>query len=259
MGKDLGRKPNGNSLRSLRQQKGELNREGNRFLVSAVVGCRPIGYLGAEDHLQGKGVNLASMYRGRRRSRPSANCPSSLGVNQQILLAKLYHGISNRGISVGVILHGVADDIGDLVVPACPPIPSSNAKSFAAQVSDHHLHEEPRAPKLRRMRNRETNLRTCHRHKWHRRHLSALPFPEPRLPDQSVELEFSPPQPQPPRCRSLLRACPLLPTFQFLRRFAVLGRVRHLLGILLPWEESPEALPLPLPHQPSHARSEGFE
>ena len=103
--------------------EGELDREGNRFLVSAVVGCRPIGYLGAEDHLQGKGGQSRSMYRGRRRSRPSANCPVPLGVNQQILLAKLYHGISNRGISVGVILHGVADHVGDLVVPAVLQFP----------------------------------------------------------------------------------------------------------------------------------------
>ncbi len=44
--------------------------------------------------------------------------PVTLHIDEQVLLPKLNQCISDRGISMGVILHGLAYNIGYLVVPA---------------------------------------------------------------------------------------------------------------------------------------------
>ena len=53
------------------------------------------------------------MYRGAA-ARDVA--PVALRVHQQVFLAQLHQGVADGGIAVGVELHGVAHDVGHLVV-----------------------------------------------------------------------------------------------------------------------------------------------
>ena len=41
--------------------------------------------------------------------------PVALAVDEQIFLTYLYHGVTNGSIAVGMVLHGVADNVGRLV------------------------------------------------------------------------------------------------------------------------------------------------
>lgn len=54
MGQDLGRQAYGNTLRTLCQQQGEFHRQGDRFLVPAVIRHLPFGGLGIKNGVKGE-------------------------------------------------------------------------------------------------------------------------------------------------------------------------------------------------------------
>ena len=51
---DLGRQADGNAFHALHQQQGELDGQGDRLAIAAVVGQLPLGGLGVEHHVEGK-------------------------------------------------------------------------------------------------------------------------------------------------------------------------------------------------------------
>lgn len=117
MRKDLGGQTDGDALHALRQEQGELHREKDRFLVAAVVGGLPFGDLGIEDGLQGKfrqtGFDVTA---GGGTVSGEDISPVALGVDQEFLLSELHQRVLDRGIAVRVVLHGIAHDVGHLVV-----------------------------------------------------------------------------------------------------------------------------------------------
>ena len=54
VGQDFGRQADGNAFHALGQQQGELDGQGDRFAVAAVVGQLPFRRLGVEHHVEGK-------------------------------------------------------------------------------------------------------------------------------------------------------------------------------------------------------------
>ena len=119
MRKNLGRKPYRNPFYTLRQQKRELHREGNRFLVSAIVGRLPFGSLGIKDNVECELGKAGFNVTGSSCSVAGKNIPPvPLAIDEQILLSQLYESISDGCITVRVELHGVSDDVCHLVIAA---------------------------------------------------------------------------------------------------------------------------------------------
>ena len=104
---------------TLRKQERELHRQGDRFLVAPVIRQLPLGGLGVEDNIQSEvaqtGLDVSA-------SRRIVSCddvtPVALAIHQQILLPQLHQRILDAGITVGMELHGMAHDVGHLVVAA---------------------------------------------------------------------------------------------------------------------------------------------
>ena len=108
-----------NTFYALREQKRELNRQVNRFVFSSVIRLHPLGSLGIEDCFEGE-LREARLYITRRRRPVSGKdiAPVPLTINEEVFLAELDQGIADRRIAMRVILHGLADDIGYLVILA---------------------------------------------------------------------------------------------------------------------------------------------
>ena len=119
VGQNLGRQAYGNTLGSLRQQQRELDRQRNGLLLAAVVRKLPLSGFGVEQHVEGK-LGEACLDVTRRRCRVARKdvSPVSLAVNEQVLLPQLHQGIANGSIAVRVVLHGIAHNVGHLVVAA---------------------------------------------------------------------------------------------------------------------------------------------
>ncbi len=119
VGQYLAVQSHGDALGSLGKQQGELHRQRDGLLVSSVIGEFPLGGLGVEHHIQGKvaqpGLDVPAC--GGIVSRDDV-APVALAVNQQVLLPQLHQRVLDAGITMGVELHGVAHDVGHLVVPA---------------------------------------------------------------------------------------------------------------------------------------------
>ena len=100
------------------QQQRELDGQCLRLLVATVVALQPRRRLRVEEDL---GTEFAEPDLDVTRSgRPIPGKdvpPVSLAVQQQVLLSDLHHGVTDGSIPMRVVLHGVADDIGDLVKP----------------------------------------------------------------------------------------------------------------------------------------------
>ncbi len=124
MGEDLGGESDGDPFGTLGKEKRELDRQGDGFLVPAVVRGRPLRGLGIEKDFQRKRSEPGLDVPGRGGVVPGKDVPPvPLGVDEQVFLPDLHHGVANGGIPVGVVLHGVADDVGHLVVPAVLLLP----------------------------------------------------------------------------------------------------------------------------------------
>ena len=119
VGKNLCAQTHGNAFCALGQQERELHGQGHRFAVAAVVGEFPLRSLGVEEDVEGKFRQAClDVTRGSGRRARQDITPVSLAVNEQILLAQLHEGIADGGIAVGVKLHGMAHDVGHLIIAA---------------------------------------------------------------------------------------------------------------------------------------------
>ena len=117
--KDFAGQTHGNPIHPTRQQQRKLHRKRFRLFVPAIVGRQPRRRLCVEEHLEGKLAELDLDVTGCRRTVASKDVsPVSLAVEEQFALTNLNHGIPNARISVRMVLHRVADDVGDLVETA---------------------------------------------------------------------------------------------------------------------------------------------
>ena len=114
----LGAQSHGNAFHALGQQQRKLQRQVNGFLGTAVVGGLPLGNLGVEGHFQRKFAQAGFDVTRGGCVVPGQNIPPvSLGFDHQVFLAQLHQGVSNGGIAVGVVLHGVPNHVGHFVEP----------------------------------------------------------------------------------------------------------------------------------------------
>ena len=117
MRQDLRVQTDRDTLHTLSKEQRELNRQMNRLVLTTVIGLHPLGGLGIEDCLQRE---LGEARLNITRSRSSIACedvsPVTLTVNEQIFLAELDECVSDRSITVRVVLHGLTDDVRHLVV-----------------------------------------------------------------------------------------------------------------------------------------------
>ena len=117
VGQNLRRESHGNSLSSLSQQQREFSRQRDGLLVAAVVGELPFGGLRIEHHVERKLRQAClDVSRGSGAVAREDVSPVSLRVDEQVFLSHLHQGVADGGIAVGVELHGVAHDVGHLVV-----------------------------------------------------------------------------------------------------------------------------------------------
>ena len=91
----------------------------DRLVLAAVVGFHPFRGLGIEDRLKRELTQprLDITGSGSSVSRQDIT-PVSLAIDQQVLLTQLHQGITDGGIAMRVVLHGLTDDVGYLVVLA---------------------------------------------------------------------------------------------------------------------------------------------
>ena len=154
-----------NPFHPLRQQQRELDRQGYRLLVPPIIRRLPSRGLGVENDLQRKGRQPGfDVTRGCRRVPGQDIAPVPLAVNQQVFLPELHQGIADRSISVGMVLHRVAHDIGYLVIAAVfqflhgmqdPPLHRLQAvRKLRHGTSQNHIGSIIQVPILEQSRNR---------------------------------------------------------------------------------------------------------
>lgn len=117
VGEDAAGEADGDAFDALGEEEREFDGEGDGFFVSSVIGSGPVGDFGAEGDVEGElgeaGFDVAG---GGGVIASEDVAPVALGVDEEFLLPELDHGVADGGVAMGVILHGVADDIGDFVV-----------------------------------------------------------------------------------------------------------------------------------------------
>ncbi len=113
------RQAHSDTLGTLSEQKRELRRQGHRLALAAVVAQRPLRHLRVEENVRGKHAQARLYVSGG-----SGGCagkyiaPVTLRFNEQILLAELHKRVLYRRVTMRVVLHGGADNVGDLVEAA---------------------------------------------------------------------------------------------------------------------------------------------
>ena len=116
---NLAGEADGDAFDALGEQQREFHRQGDRLLAAAVVAGDPVGGFRVEDDFDGElgeaGLDVA---RGGRAVAGEDVAPVALGVDEQILLPESDDGVADRLVAVRVVVHRVADDVGDLVVAA---------------------------------------------------------------------------------------------------------------------------------------------
>ena len=116
---DLGGEAHADAFRTLREQEREADRELGGLLVAPVVGVHPVGDLRVEHHLLGE-LAQARLDVSRRGVGVAGEdvAPVALAVDGEAFLPELDEGAEDGGVTVGVVLHGLAHDVGDLGVGA---------------------------------------------------------------------------------------------------------------------------------------------
>ena len=119
VGQDLRRQTHRDAVGSLRQQQREFYGQRHGLLVAAVVRAHPLGGLLVENHVERefRQTRLDVTSRGGIVAREDV-APVALTIDQQILLPQLHQRVLDRGVAVGVVLHGLTHDVGHLVVTA---------------------------------------------------------------------------------------------------------------------------------------------
>ena len=117
VGQDLRGQSHGDAVGALGQQQRELDGQRHRLLLAAVVREHPLGGLAVEDHVQRefRQPRLDVSARGGLVAREDV-APVALAVDQQVLLPQLHQRVLDRGVAVRMVLHGLAHDVGHLVV-----------------------------------------------------------------------------------------------------------------------------------------------
>ncbi len=112
----LGVQSDGNTLYALCEQQGEFDRQVDRFFLTTVVRQHPLRSLGVEYRLQGELRQPSLDITGSSGTIAGQDiAPVTLAIDQQVFLSQLHQRIADRGIAVGVILHGLTDNVGHLV------------------------------------------------------------------------------------------------------------------------------------------------
>ena len=117
VGQDFARETHGNAFSTLGEQQGELDGQSEGFTFASVIGESPVGHFGVVNRIQGEfaqtGFDVTTSC-GTVSSQDVA--PVTLGVDEQLLLSQLHQGAVDGGVTMRVVLHRQAHDIGHLVV-----------------------------------------------------------------------------------------------------------------------------------------------
>lgn len=107
------------ALDALGEEKGEFDGERDGLLITSVIRSGPVGDFWAEGDVESElgeaGFDVAG--GGGVVAREDV-APVALGIDEEFFLSELDHGVADGGVTMGVIFHGIADDVGDLVVAA---------------------------------------------------------------------------------------------------------------------------------------------
>jgi hypothetical protein len=114
---DFASEADSDAFRALSEEERELDGESDGFLVSAVIGELPFGDFGAVDDIAGElGEASLNVTRSGGGVAGEDAAPVALGVNDVAFLAESDESIADGSVTVGVIFHGVADDVSDFVI-----------------------------------------------------------------------------------------------------------------------------------------------
>ena len=113
---DNGRQSHRNTLGTLSQQKRELDRQSNGFVVSSVVRLFPFRDFLIKGDIESEFRQTALDVSSCSGIVTSINVtPVTLSVNHQVFLPQQDQSARNRGIAMRVILHSSAHHVSDLV------------------------------------------------------------------------------------------------------------------------------------------------
>ena len=145
MWKDLARQSHSDTLRPLRQEEGEFHGEGNRLLVSSVVGQFPLRSFRIEHHVEGKfGETCLDVTCSGRVIAGEDVSPVALAVDKEVLLPHLHKRVLDGGVAMRVELHGMSHDVGHLVVLAVVhPLHGMEDTSLHGLQSVHDMRDSP--------------------------------------------------------------------------------------------------------------------
>ena len=117
VGQDFRGQAHGDAVGTLGQQQRELDGQRHGLLVAAVVGAHPLRGLAVEHHVEGEFRQpRLDVSAGRRLVAREDVAPVALAVDQQVLLPQLHQRVLDRGVAVRMVLHGLAHDVGHLVI-----------------------------------------------------------------------------------------------------------------------------------------------
>ena len=115
VGQDARGESDRNAIRAEQKQEGDPGREGHRLLLASIVGRHGIGQVGIENLIAGQRSQPAFDITGGGGGitrQHIAEVP--LPLDEILLVGERHQGVFNRGIAMGMELHGIADDIGHL-------------------------------------------------------------------------------------------------------------------------------------------------
>ena len=117
--KDAGGHADGDALGAQDERHRYLGRKDHGFAGSTIVGIHVLRDVRTEQHLPGQGGEPAFDVPRRRGLAPGKHRPEiALLVDEQVLVGQRNQGAKNGLVAVGMELHRLADDVGDLVILA---------------------------------------------------------------------------------------------------------------------------------------------
>ena len=117
VGQDAGGHAHGDAFGAEDERHRDLGREDDGFTGAPVVGVHVLRDLRAEQHLPGEGREPAfDVTRGRCLTAGEHRAEVALLVDEQVLVGERDQGAEDGLVAVGMEPHGLADDVGHLVV-----------------------------------------------------------------------------------------------------------------------------------------------
>jgi hypothetical protein len=99
---DAAGEADGDAFDALGEQQGELHRQGDGLFVAAVVRGGPVGDLGAEGDVEGElGEAGLDVTGGGGVVAGEDVAPVALGVDEELFLTELDHGVADGGVAMG--------------------------------------------------------------------------------------------------------------------------------------------------------------